>query len=58
MLFRSEAKPFWQPTEAIPYDRMWADDEHWMPRMLAGERFRGWFEFDGDRMEWSRMEKA
>jgi len=37
---------------------MWSDDEHWMPRMLAGEKFRGWFEFDGDRMEWSRMEKV
>jgi len=37
---------------------MWADDEQWMPRLLAGEKFRGWFEFDGDRMEWSKMEKA
>jgi 8-oxo-dGTP diphosphatase len=53
-----EAKPFWQEIGAIPYERMWADDEHWMPRMLAGEKFRGWFEFDGDRMEWSRMERA
>lgn len=53
-----EAKPFWQEIRAIPYDRMWADDEHWMPRMLAGERFRGWFEFDGDQMEWARMERA
>jgi len=26
--------------------------------LLAGERFRGWFEFDGDRMEWFRMEAA
>jgi hypothetical protein len=42
----------------MPYDRMWADDEHWMPRLLAGERFRGWFEFDADRMEWFRMEAA
>jgi hypothetical protein len=29
-----------------------------MPRLLAGERFRGWFEFDADRMEWFRMEAA
>ena len=42
----------------MPYGRMWSDDEHWMPRLLAGERFRGWFEFDGDRMEWFRMEAA
>ena len=54
----AEAKPFWVRTDQIPYDRMWADDEQWMPRLLAGEKFRGWFEFDGDRMELSKMEKA
>jgi 8-oxo-dGTP diphosphatase len=54
----AEAKPFWVRTNQIPYDRMWADDEQWMPRLLSGEKFRGWFEFDGDRMEWSKMEKA
>ena len=54
----AEAKPFWQPVSGIPYDRMWADDEHWMPRLLAGEKFRGWFEFEQDRMEWFRMEAA
>jgi len=53
-----EAKPFWCSTSEIPYRRMWADDEQWMPRLLAGEKFRGWFEFDGDRMEWFRMEVA
>jgi len=54
----AEAKPFGVRTDQIPYDRMWADDSYWMPRLLAGEKFRGWFEFDGDRMEWSKMEKA
>jgi 8-oxo-dGTP diphosphatase len=54
----AEAKPFWVRTDQIPYDLMWADDSYWMPRLLAGEKFRGWFEFDGDRMEWSKMEKA
>jgi 8-oxo-dGTP diphosphatase len=45
-------------TNQIPYERMWADDVKWMPRLLAGEKFRGWFEFEGDRMEWFRMEPA
>jgi 8-oxo-dGTP diphosphatase len=54
----AEAKPFLVRTDQIPYGRMWADDEQWMPRLLAGEKFRGWFEFDGERMEWSKMEKA
>ena len=53
-----EAKPFWMGTNQIPYERMWADDVKWMPRLLAGEKFRGWFEFEGDRMEWFRMEPA
>ena len=54
----AEAKPFWHSVKEMPYDRMWADDEHWMPKLLAGEKFRGWFEFDADRMEWFRMEAA
>ncbi|MDZ4200283.1 MAG: 8-oxo-dGTP diphosphatase [Kiritimatiellia bacterium] len=45
-----EAKPFWAPTDQIPYDRMWADDRIWLPEMLAGRSFRGRFLFDGDRM--------
>jgi len=46
----SEAKPEWFAIEDIPYDRMWADDRHWLPQMLAGRRFRAWFRFDGEDM--------
>lgn len=45
-----EAKPEWFRFEEIPYDRMWADDIHWLPRMLEGESFRAWFRFDGETM--------
>ena len=45
-----EARPFWAPAKAPPYDRMWADDRHWLPLMLAGTPFDGRFLFDGDRM--------
>ncbi len=45
-----EATPIWFQIDAIPYDEMWADDRHWLPRMLEGERFTAWFEFDGDKM--------
>ena len=31
----AEAKPFWVRTDQIPYGRMWADDEQWMPRLLC-----------------------
>jgi len=45
-----EAIPLWVPTDRIPYDRMWADDRHWIPLMLSRTPFRGYFLFDEDRM--------
>ena len=45
-----EATPLWVPLDAIPYEGMWADDPYWVPLMLAGTPFRGYFLFDGDRM--------
>jgi len=45
-----EAKPFWAPIERLPFDRMWADDAHWLPHVIRGETFEAWFDFDGERM--------
>jgi 8-oxo-dGTP diphosphatase len=45
-----EATPLWTPVDAIPYYEMWADDIHWLPGVLSGGTFRGFFEFDGERM--------
>jgi len=45
-----EAKPLWTNLDAIPYERMWADDEFWLPQMIAGQKFSGQFIFDGDHM--------
>lgn len=45
-----EAAPLWTPVEQIPYAEMWADDRLWLPLLLAGERFRGRFVFEGDTM--------
>lgn len=45
-----EAVPLWVALDAIPFDEMWADDRHWMPLMLAGNRFSGRFLFDGAAM--------
>jgi len=45
-----EARPEWFGVEAIPYDRMWADDRQWFPHLLAGRFFEGWFVFDGEVM--------
>lgn len=56
MVETEEAAPFWTEVSAIPYADMWADDEHWMPLMLAGKPFRGHFRYDGDRMLSARVE--
>jgi 8-oxo-dGTP diphosphatase len=45
-----EAIPLWTPVAGIPYHEMWADDFHWLPLLAARIKFRGDFEFDGDRM--------
>ena len=45
-----EANPVWTKLDAIPFDRMWADDATWLPRLLRREHFHGRFVFDGDRM--------
>jgi len=43
-----EMVPAWFAFDEIPYDRMWQDDPHWLPRVLAGERLRGRFVFAED----------
>ena len=52
----AEATPFWFPSNAIPYDEMWEDDRHWLPQVLEGGRFNGWFVFDGEKMLSKRVE--
>ncbi|MCW8926341.1 MAG: 8-oxo-dGTP diphosphatase [Xanthomonadales bacterium] len=46
----AEASPMWVPLDDIPFERMWEDDGIWLPMLLRGERFRGRWIFDGDRM--------
>ncbi len=51
-----EAAPLWTPLNAIPFHEMWADDIHWLPGVLEGRNFRGYFDFDGDTMLSRRIE--
>ena len=45
-----EAVPLWVALDAIPFDEMWEDDRLWLPLVVAGRRFSGYWIFDGDRM--------
>ena len=40
-----EMLPQWYRHEEIPFDSMWQDDRHWLPRALAGEKLEGDFHF-------------
>ena len=41
----AEAIPGWYPVRHLPFEEMWDDDRHWLPRVLAGERLEGDFLF-------------
>ncbi len=51
-----EAIPLWTPLDAIPLDEMWADDRLWIPHLVSRQHFRGYFEFDGEKMLRHRMD--
>lgn len=46
----SEAVPLWTPIDRIPYGRMWEDDLHWLPHVLAGHSVDGRFVFEGESL--------
>ncbi len=55
-----EMKPAWFSQNAIPFEKMWADDIHWIPRALVGQKLYGevWFQDDGksiEKMEWKEV---
>ena len=43
-----EMRPEWFPVSGIPFDKMWADDELWMGRVLEGDSVEGRFAFATD----------
>ncbi len=45
-----EALPLWFDVGRIPFDEMWEDDRYWLPLVLEGRRFAGYWIFDGDAM--------
>lgn len=43
-----EMRPQWFEIDNIPFDRMFSDDQIWLPILLKGENFVGYFKFDKD----------
>jgi 8-oxo-dGTP diphosphatase len=43
-----EIRPEWFAVSGLPYDRMWQDAWHWLPRVLAAERLRAIFTYADD----------
>ncbi len=41
-------KPIWFDRGAIPWERMWVDNEYWLPKILAGQRVDAIFLFNDD----------
>ncbi len=39
-------KPQWFKFKDIPYEKMWPDDEIWLPKVLNGKLLTGSFIFD------------
>lgn len=46
-----EAVPLWTDVEEVPYARMWEDDRHWLPYLLARRSFFGRFVFEEETMK-------
>jgi ADP-ribose pyrophosphatase YjhB (NUDIX family) len=42
-----EMKPEWYSYSELPFNEMWIDDSHWLPRVIAGEKIKAKFVFDG-----------
>lgn len=49
----NEMYPKWFLIQEIPFASMWADDVHWIPKMLTGEKFLGKCIFfpDGEKVK-------
>ncbi len=43
-----EIEPRWTKIADLDYSKMWCDDEHWYPYVLAGKKVQAWFNFNED----------
>lgn len=43
-----EMKPEWFHVEELPFENMWNDDPHWLPKIIEGKKVEGKFIFQED----------
>lgn len=43
-----EMRPEWFDLDKVPFGKMFPDDKIWLPIMLEGKNFEGYFKFDED----------
>jgi 8-oxo-dGTP diphosphatase len=51
-----EMAPAWFAVDAIPFERMWQDNAHWLPMVLAGEQIRARYVYAADNESIERLE--
>ena len=51
-----EMKPQWYDNDKLPFESMWLDDPHWMPKVLAGKKVEGEFMFNNNGSEILKFE--
>lgn len=51
-----EMRPQWFRFDQIPFDQMWPDDKHWLPKILAGKHLTGEFYFTEDGADFEKFE--
>jgi 8-oxo-dGTP diphosphatase/2-hydroxy-dATP diphosphatase len=53
-----EMRPEWYDVQSIPYDRMWLDDQYWLPLLLSRRTFAAKFVFKGHDVITSQIVRA
>lgn len=43
-----EMRPEWFKVEELPFEKMWIDDSHWLPKVLTGLKLQAKFVFDSE----------
>ncbi len=43
-----EGRLEWFSIDALPFEKMWEDDQYWYRLALDGTRFEGWFYYSGE----------